>query len=191
MERLTTLVEDVDVSFANALITLDNATRSRRFVAIDEAKAILDRWLPESAVAGIREWDVARLLEPYGDGTYHGKLLKRTRKQLRSVSSREALTVPFLFKPHLELGVSRSGRRRRGPPVPAAPPAAQPWVARFVILAVGVLLILGSLALYLERGSRRPMATIPLALAAAALYGLSDFAGGVVSRRASVWGVAS
>ena len=35
MERLTTLVEDVDVSYANALITLDNATRSRRFVAID------------------------------------------------------------------------------------------------------------------------------------------------------------
>jgi hypothetical protein len=98
MERLTTLVEDVDVSYANALITLDNAARSRRFVAIDEAKAILDRWLPESAVAGIREWDVARLLEPYGDGTFHGKLLKRTRKQLRSVSSREALTVPFLFR---------------------------------------------------------------------------------------------
>ncbi len=98
MERLTTLVEDVDVSFENALITLDNATRSRRFVAIDEAKAILDRWLPEATVAGVREWDVARLLEPYGDGTYHGKLLKRTRKQLRSVSSREALTVPFLFR---------------------------------------------------------------------------------------------
>ena len=98
MERLTTLVEDVDASFANAVITLDNATRSRRFVAIDEAKAILDRWLPESAVAGVREWDVARLLEPYGDGTYHGKLLKRTRKQLRSVSSREALTTPFLFR---------------------------------------------------------------------------------------------
>lgn len=98
MERLTTLVEDIDVSFANALITLDNATRSRRFVAIDEAKAILDRWLPESAVAGVREWDIARLLEPYGDGTFHGKLLKRTRKQLRSVSGREALTVPFLFR---------------------------------------------------------------------------------------------
>ncbi len=98
MERLTTLVEDVDVSFGNALITLDNAARRRRFVAIDEAKAILDRWLPESAVVDVREWDVARLLEPYGDGTYHGKLLKRTRKQLRSVSSREALTVPFLFR---------------------------------------------------------------------------------------------
>ena len=98
MERLTTLVEDVDTSFANALITLDNGTRSRRFVAIDEAKQILDRWLPESAIAGVREWDVARLLEPYGDGTFHGKLLKRTRKQLRSVSSREALTVPFLFR---------------------------------------------------------------------------------------------
>ncbi len=98
MERLTTLVEDVDVSFADALITLDNATRARRFVAIDEAKAILDRWLPESAIAGVREWDIARLLEPYGDGTLHGKLLKRTRKQLRSVSGREALTVPFLFR---------------------------------------------------------------------------------------------
>ncbi len=98
MERLTTLIEDVDTSFENALITLDNATRSRRFVAIDEAKSILDRWLPASAVAGVREWDVARLLEPYGDGTYHGKLLRRTRKQLRSVSSREALTVPFLFR---------------------------------------------------------------------------------------------
>jgi hypothetical protein len=98
MERLTTLVEDVDISFANAVITLDNAARSRRFVAIDEAKAILDRWVSESAVAGVREWDVARLLEPYGDGTFHGKLLKRTRKQLRSVSSREALIVPFLFR---------------------------------------------------------------------------------------------
>ena len=98
MERLTTLVEDVDASFANALVTLDNASRPRRFVAIDEAKAILDRWLPPSAVAGVREWDVARLLEPYGDGTFHGKLLRRTRKQLRSVSSREALTVPFLFR---------------------------------------------------------------------------------------------
>jgi hypothetical protein len=98
MERLTTLVEDVDVSFENALITLDNATRPRRFVAIEEGKAILDRWLPPSVTAGVREWDVARLLEPYGDGTYHGKLLKRTRKQLRSVSSREALLVPFLFR---------------------------------------------------------------------------------------------
>jgi hypothetical protein len=98
MERLTTLVEDVDASFANALVTLDNEKRPRRFVAIDEAKAILDRWLPESAVSGVREWDVARLLEPYGDGTYHGKLLKRTRKQLRSVSSRDALRVPFLFR---------------------------------------------------------------------------------------------
>lgn len=98
MERLTTLVEDVDVSFQNLLITLDNAARPRRFVAIDEARVILDRWLPATAIAGEREWDVARLLEPYGDGTYHGKLLKRTRKQLRSVSGREALTVPFLFR---------------------------------------------------------------------------------------------
>jgi hypothetical protein len=98
MERLSTLVEDVDVSFRDLLSMLDNGARARRFVAIDEARAILDRYLPASTVAGEREWDVARLHEPYGDGTYHGKLLKRTRKQLRSVSGREALTTPFLFR---------------------------------------------------------------------------------------------
>lgn len=98
MERLSTLVEDVDTSFADLLTLLDNTSRERRFVAIDEAKAILDRYLPDTAIAGTHDWDVARLLEPYGDGTYHGKLLKRTRKQLRSVSNREALTTPFLFR---------------------------------------------------------------------------------------------
>jgi hypothetical protein len=98
MERLTTLVADVDVSFADLLTVLDNSTRVRRFVAIDEAKAILDRYLPESAIAGTHDWDVARLHEPYGDGSYHGKLLKRVRNQLRSVSSREALTTPFLLR---------------------------------------------------------------------------------------------
>ena len=98
MERLTTLVLDVDVSFADLLIVLDNGARARTFVAIDEAKVILDRYLPDTTVAGTREWDVARLHEPYGDGTYHGRLLKRVRKQLRSVGSREALTTPFLFR---------------------------------------------------------------------------------------------
>lgn len=99
MERLSTLVPDVDVAFADLLVLLDNRTRPRRFVAIDEAKEILDRCgLDASAVARTREWDVARLLEPYGDGTYHGKLLKRTRKQLRSVSDRAGLTTPFLYR---------------------------------------------------------------------------------------------
>jgi hypothetical protein len=98
MERLTTLVADLDASFADLLTTLDNARRARRFVAVDEAKAILDRYLPPQAVTGTHDWDVARLLEPYGDGSYHGKLLKRTRKQLRSVSNREALLTPFLLR---------------------------------------------------------------------------------------------
>ena len=98
MERLSTLVADLDVSFADLLTLLDNAARARRFVAIDEAKAVLDRYLPASAVAGTHDWDVARLHEPYGDGTYHGKLLKRVRKQLRSVSNRQALTTPFLLR---------------------------------------------------------------------------------------------
>ncbi len=98
MERLSTLVSDLDASFADLLTLLDNASRVRGFVAIDEAKAVLDRYLPASAVAGTHDWDVARLHEPYGDGTYHGKLLKRVRKQLRSVGSREALTTPFLLR---------------------------------------------------------------------------------------------
>lgn len=98
MERISTLVTDLGASFDDLLILLDNGTRVRRFVAIDEAKAILDRCLPYSAIAGTHDWDVARLHEPYGDGSYHGKLLKRTRKQLRSVSDRQALTTPFLLR---------------------------------------------------------------------------------------------
>jgi hypothetical protein len=98
MERLSTLVADLEASFADLLTLLDNGARARRFVAIDEAKAILDRYLPPTVVAGTHDWDVARLHEPYGDGSYHGKLLKRTRKQLRSVSNREALTTPFLLR---------------------------------------------------------------------------------------------
>jgi hypothetical protein len=98
MERLSTLVVELDASFADLLTLLDNGARVRRFVAIDEAKVVLDRYLPESAVAGTHDWDVARLHEPYGDGTYHGKLLKRVRKQLRSVSNRQALTTPFLLR---------------------------------------------------------------------------------------------
>jgi hypothetical protein len=98
MERLSTLVTDLDLSFADLLTLLDNSAKARRFVAIDEAKAVLDRFLPESAIAGTHDWDVARLHEPYGDGTYHGRLLKRVRKQLRSVGTREALTTPFLLR---------------------------------------------------------------------------------------------
>ena len=98
MERLSTLVTDLDASFRDLLTLLDNGARARRFVAIDEAKAVLDRYLPSSVVAGTHDWDVARLHEPYGDGSYHGRLLKRVRKQLRSVSSREALTTPFLLR---------------------------------------------------------------------------------------------
>jgi hypothetical protein len=98
MERLSTLVTDLDASFGDLLTVLDNGARARRFVAIDEARSVLDRYLPETTVAGTHDWDVARLHEPYGDGTYHGKLLKRVRKQLRSVSNRAALTTPFLLR---------------------------------------------------------------------------------------------
>ena len=98
MERLSTLVTDLDASFDDLLTLLDNAARQRRFVAVDEAKIVLDRYLPATAIAGTHDWDVARLHEPYGDGSYHGKLLKRVRKQLRSVSTRDALLTPFLLR---------------------------------------------------------------------------------------------
>src|SRR5687767_2700266 len=52
MERLSTLVADLAASFDDLLTLLDNGARPRRFVAIDEAKAILDRYLPGSVVAG-------------------------------------------------------------------------------------------------------------------------------------------
>ncbi len=98
MERLSTLVADLDASWGDLLTVIDNARRARTFVAIDEAKEVLDRFLPPSAIAGTHDWDVARLREPYGDGTRHGRLLRRARTQLRSVSSREALTTPFLLR---------------------------------------------------------------------------------------------
>ena len=98
MERLSTLVTDLDASYGDLLTLLDNSARERHFVAIDEAKAVLDRYLPATVIEGTHDWDVARLHEPYGDGSYHGKLLKRVRKQLRSVSSREALVTPFLLR---------------------------------------------------------------------------------------------
>jgi len=44
--------------------------------------------------------------------------------------------------------VSRSGRRRRGRPYQPIPERRNPWLARVIILAVAILLILGSLALF-------------------------------------------
>jgi hypothetical protein len=44
--------------------------------------------------------------------------------------------------------MSRSQRRRRGRPYQPLPPRSNPWIARLLVLAVGVLLILGSLALF-------------------------------------------
>jgi hypothetical protein len=43
--------------------------------------------------------------------------------------------------------VSRS-QRRRGRPYQPLPKRSNPWIARLVIVAVGVLLIFGSLALF-------------------------------------------
>jgi hypothetical protein len=44
--------------------------------------------------------------------------------------------------------VSRSQRRRKGRAYQPLPQRANPWLARLVILAVAVLLIFGSLALF-------------------------------------------
>ena len=44
--------------------------------------------------------------------------------------------------------MSRSARRRRGRPYQPIPERRNPWLARVIILAVAILLILGSLALF-------------------------------------------
>jgi hypothetical protein len=44
--------------------------------------------------------------------------------------------------------VSRSARRRKGRPYQPLPRRSNPWVARLVIVIVGVVLIFGSLALF-------------------------------------------
>ena len=44
--------------------------------------------------------------------------------------------------------MSRSGRRRRGRPYQPIPERRNPWLARVIILAVAIMLILGSLALF-------------------------------------------
>jgi hypothetical protein len=44
--------------------------------------------------------------------------------------------------------VSRSQRRRRGRPYQPLPERRNPWLARFLIIVIGVLLIFGSLALF-------------------------------------------
>ena len=48
--------------------------------------------------------------------------------------------------------MSPSARRRRGRPYQPLPERRNPWLARLIILAIAVLLIFGSLALF--AGSR-------------------------------------
>jgi hypothetical protein len=47
--------------------------------------------------------------------------------------------------------VSRSARRRKGRPYQPLPARRNPWLARFVIVVVGVVLIFGSLAFFAGR----------------------------------------
>jgi hypothetical protein len=44
--------------------------------------------------------------------------------------------------------MSRSPRRRKGRPYQPLPERRNPWLARFIIIAVAVLLVFGSLALF-------------------------------------------
>ena len=44
--------------------------------------------------------------------------------------------------------MSRSARRRKGRPYQPLPRRSNPWIARLVIVFVGVVLIFGSLALF-------------------------------------------
>ena len=44
--------------------------------------------------------------------------------------------------------MSRSTRRKRGRPYQPMPARRNPWIARLLVMAIGVLLIFGSLALF-------------------------------------------
>ena len=44
--------------------------------------------------------------------------------------------------------MSRSARRKRGRPYQPLPRRSNPWIARLVVMAIGLLLIFGSLALF-------------------------------------------
>lgn len=44
--------------------------------------------------------------------------------------------------------MSRSARRRKGRPYQPLPRRSNPWIARLIIVFVGVVLIFGSLALF-------------------------------------------
>jgi hypothetical protein len=44
--------------------------------------------------------------------------------------------------------MSRSARRRKGRPYQPMPARRNPWIARLLVMAIGVLLIFGSLALF-------------------------------------------
>ena len=44
--------------------------------------------------------------------------------------------------------MSRSSRRRRGRPYQPLPARSNAWIVRLIIVAVGVILIFGSLALF-------------------------------------------
>lgn len=44
--------------------------------------------------------------------------------------------------------MSRSSRRRRGRPYQPLPERRNPWLARIVIIAIALLLVFGSLALF-------------------------------------------
>jgi hypothetical protein len=44
--------------------------------------------------------------------------------------------------------VSRSARRKKGRPYQPLPRRSNPWIARLIIVFVGVVLIFGSLALF-------------------------------------------
>lgn len=45
--------------------------------------------------------------------------------------------------------MSRSPRRRKGRPYQPLPDRRNPWLARFVIIAIAVLLVFGSLAIFI------------------------------------------
>ena len=135
MERLTTLVEDVEISFANALITLDNAARAAPVRG--DRRGENDPRPMAARIGGGRRARVGRRATARA---------VRRRHVPRQAAEADPQAAALCLQPRradgsvplpaqLGPGVSRSPRET-GPPVPADPRAAQPVAGAVRDLAV-------------------------------------------------------
>ena len=93
----------------------------RRFVAIDEAKEILDRWLPESALAGVRDDIEARVRDQLARLLAGMDLVSREEFEAVKAMAAKAREEQELLLRRVELLEARLGGSGGGAQPPAPP----------------------------------------------------------------------